>query len=568
MRRVDLGRFSPEHLPLFQQAAIDARADFNALIDSLYPADSDPASLLAGPLSRSPYVSSLFLDCCRLRFVERLLAGEGVDEIVTDSPVLREVLARRFRDDGLPTRAILRTTFGKRLFRRVRPFVRAAKAALRFARESLAARGGRRPLPPEPLTLLDTFLAEGSFRDGAYRDRYYPGLLDALTTEERSLVRYLPEFPAGEDGAALTAKALKSGAPFLIKGAYLRPSDYLAALLSPLKTSAPNASPCFGRWNAGPLVRADRRETAWNEMSLAGVLNYRFARRLREAGARVRLVVDWSENQILDRGLVLGFRAAYPGVPIVGYCGYIIAPEQHVYSRPTPRERAADLVPDRLVVVGPALEDGAREFDPSLLVSTGPAFRFAGVWRQRPHRSPSEATTVLLALPISYEGALDILALAACAAPRLPGVVFAVKAHPMTTARELTRRFEVEHGAWPAAFEFASGDFTDVVGRVDVLAGNTSSTCVEALAQGVPVLIVGNPRGITEDPIPPGLAPEMRRAVFTAEEFARAVVDLAVKDAASLARYAETGRGVRAACFTPVDEDGVRRLLQLERKKT
>ncbi len=563
MRRVDLGELPPDLLPLYQETAAACRGDFDALIGSLYPDDGDPARLLAGPLSRSPFVSSLFLDCVRLRFVETLVSRGGIDELVVGTAPLKRVLDAGLRGEAV--RVVLAESAARRARRLLRPLVRAAKAAARLA----AAVGRGRRLPPglPPLTLLDTFLVDGAFRDGIFRDRYYPGLLDALNPAERDAVYFLPEFPEGEDAGALIHAAEDSGERFLFKDAYLTIGDRIAVLLSPLRTlAAPPGPRPFGRFDAAPLIRADAWETAWNFQSLAGLLNLAFARRLKEAGVAVRLVVDWSENQLLDRGLALGFHRAYPSTPVVGYCGYVIAPVAHPYTRPTRPERAAGLVPDRLVVTGPALVSGARAADPGLAVEDGPAFRFQGVRRARRARPDPGATTVLLALPISREGALDALRLAADA--RLEGVRFTVKPHPTMPPSHLRAAFEAEGRAWPASFAFVSGDFADRVEEADALAGSVSSTCVEAAATGVPVIIVGNARGLTEDPIPEGLAAGMRRVAFTPEEFARAVRELATKDPAAVARYAQTGQAVADACFRPVDEDGVRRLLQLERTKT
>ena len=50
-----------------------------------------------------------------------------------------------------------------------------------------------------PITLIDTFVLnnggadEGSIiKDGVYKDRYYPGLMEQLTEEEKSNLFYLP----------------------------------------------------------------------------------------------------------------------------------------------------------------------------------------------------------------------------------------------------------------------------------------------------------------------------------------------------------------------------------------
>ena len=562
MRRVDLERLSPPHLRLLDRAAAEARSDFNALIDGLYPSGGSPDLLLDGSLSRSPFVSDLFLACCRLALVEKLLAEGGLDELVVPSGPLADVIDERLRRGGAKVRVVRRLDLKHITFLSLRPLVRLAKAVFRFIRRWAAGRSAPKPVLRGPIVLLDTFLLDGSFRDGKFRDRYYTGWQEALSESERATVFYLPELPEAGAPAALISRARSSGERFLFKESYLRASDYLAALLSPFRALPGRSAPRrFRGFDAAPLIEADAWTTAWNSMSLAGILNRRFARRLKEAGVEARLVVDWSENQLQDRGLVLGIRENFPGAAIAGYAGYIASPARQLFLHPTSRERAAGLVPDRLYAVGSGLVAGLKEFCPELDAAAAPAFRFRGVWRERAARPDPARATILLGLPISPEGALDVLTLAARA--ELPAALrdarFAVKAHPALPPAELRRRFP---GPWPARLEFVEGDFDDLVERADVFVGGASSTCVEALAFGVPAIAVGSSSGLTENPIPGWIPEEAWRLVFDEKELSQALADLVTKEPARLERLAEIGRKVRAECFEPVDAAGVRRFLR------
>lgn len=556
MRRVDLARLTPEGRRAFDGAVHSMRAEFNALVSGLYPEDRDPARLLAGPLSRSPFVSRLFLDCCRLAYIDALLKEGSVDEIAVDSAPLAAVVAERLRREGSAVRVVDEETAAAALKRTLRPFARLLKAAGRFFLRRAAGVTAPRPAAAGPVTLLDLFVLEGSIRGGRFHDRYYPGLRAALTPEEDRATFYLPEFPDGGDPAGLLRAAAATGERFLFKESFLTTGDYLAALLSPLKalTVPPGPRP-FRGFDAAPLARADAWETAWNSMSLCGWLNCRFMRRLAEAGVAVRLLVDWSENQLIDRGLVLGLRSFHPQAASTGYCGYIISPDRHLYARPTVREREAGLVPDRLVAPGPGLAADLAESCPGLETGDAPAYRFPAARRGEAASAPKDR--VLLALPISAEGALDALEAAAGA-----GGLFDLKAHPALPERALRALWT---GPWPEGFAFVDGDWAELAAGRPAVAGNTTSALVEALALGTPVVVVAGGRGFTENPIPAGASPKSWRLAYGAAEFATALAELTKADRAGLL---ELGRGLRELCFTPVTAEGTRRLLQLPRSKT
>ena len=69
-------------------------------------------------------------------------------------------------------------------------------------------------------------------------------------------------------------------------------------------------------------------------INLLGLLYYRFSRRFSEKGIKVRLLIDWYENQVIDRGLIKGFHDFFKNVPVYGYQGYIISKNLHIYTQP------------------------------------------------------------------------------------------------------------------------------------------------------------------------------------------------------------------------------------------
>ena len=53
---------------------------------------------------------------------------------------------------------------------------------------------------------------------------------------------------------------------------------------------------------------------------------------------------------------------------------------------------------------------------------------------------------------------------------------------------------------WPREFIFKEGDFHAVVEKCDLLVTNASSVSLEALAKGVPVIIVSPQNGVVQNP--------------------------------------------------------------------
>ena len=91
-------------------------------------------------------------------------------------------------------------------------------------------------------------------------------------------------------------------------------------------------------------------------------------------------------------------------------------------------------------------------------------------------------------------------------------------------------------GNWPKELIFMKGDFHDVIEKSNLLVSNASSVSLEALAKGVPTIIVAPQNGIVQNPIPDKIpnniwsvvygGSELKDEIIHFKEFATAHSDL------------------------------------------
>jgi hypothetical protein len=96
---------APAESRLFDQTAWELRVDYNDLIAGLQEkARPDAFGLLHSLFSRNPYCSPLYLRCCRLAFVARILSHEAPEEteVVCDDWWLNRTIRSSF--PGVRTR--------------------------------------------------------------------------------------------------------------------------------------------------------------------------------------------------------------------------------------------------------------------------------------------------------------------------------------------------------------------------------------------------------------------------------------------------------------------------------
>jgi hypothetical protein len=578
MAVLDLDNLTLEENARFNSVASEIRQEFNAIVENLSTPYLDDIDWIVGSIaSRNKYYSPLYIRLCSLAFVEKeLRASSRIDMIVSSDRPLADCLRRRFR---FGTRFVpVRCTegIGGRVWRILRPvrqyLIASALLLLRFLGRSRET--SRSITVGRPITLIETFILNnktgdgGSLVDGKYYDRYYPGLLENLSEEEKRDIFFIPTLIGFNNAISIFRRIRRAAFPFLVHDDFLKLGDYLFALSHPfraLRFQIPEVD--FRGYDVASLLRQEKMRNCSDFISLQGLLNYRFAYRLSKFARsgktiQVRLLVDWNENQVMDRGMIVGFHRFHPLTKVIGYQGYIIAKSLHFYTYPNSTEWQAGAIPDVIFVVGEGLKEALREFCKDVRVSVGPGFRFQGVWRERCGRPDPGAYTVLVALPIDLDTSAEILRLLSAVLPSLEAFKprFWIKPHP-TSGPDVIR--PLLPGRWPDEFEFKIGDFHESLERSDLLITNASSVALETLTKGIPVIVVGSRVGIDQNPIPESVPKDAWALIHSAEECVGAIERFRGADASKRREFVEAGSRVRELFFQPVTRENVLRFLDL-----
>jgi len=208
------------------------------------------------------------------------------------------------------------------------------------------------------------------------------------------------------------------------------------------------------------------------------------------------------------------------------------------------------------------LEEQIKRFYSKLNVITAPAFRFKSVWDLTEIQKINNKKIILVALPIAIKESIEILKLVTNAVKigKYDDIKFQIKSHPVLDVNKLKSKF----GNLPDNFEFIEGNFKDCVAKTTMVLGNASSTCMETLAIGVPVIVIGSQSGLTQNPIPEDVNKDIWRICYTPKELTDAIshfINISNKERDDLGKI---GEEIRAMYFEPVTREGVRKFLRLQ----
>ena len=560
------GKIPERCLGEFNQICMNMRVPFTNLIDSLSNEYGESIDWwVSGLASRYTLSNRLFHYLCCLTLLQELVQKKlSVSEIITDSKAVKNIaesfLGRqrvrvKIRVDRLPMKQQVKEVLRLCVFLCKIPFQQ-----LRLFAAAKRTQALKKQLPNVPLTLIDTFVLPGYLE----KDRYYPGIMQHLTEEEKKGVYFVPLLYGYKPWqyVSVVRQLRKSQRKFILKEDYLKFKDYLFAWGHIFRIRALKVDCVRFRGVDISLLIWEELNNVWKiGSSYIALLNYRFARRLKEGGVKLALVVDWFENLVIDKGWNAGFRRFFPETELKGYLG---APpiKQQVWNLPTEEERKSAVIPNEIVVIGKGAVQSVKEFCSNLQVTVAPALRYEGVWRTRKFFPNSNICSILVLLPRWIDESLDILNLVAQSSEREDQqFAFCIKTHPSCPSKALKRAFGAE---WPKMFKFVSGEFSEWIEKSDMVIGRASTTCMESLAKGIPAIIIGSSRGFTLNPIPEDVRNDMWRLCYTTDEVSDAIQFYKNRSREDIKRHNEAGRNIREDYFEPVTREAVRRFLGLQ----
>ena len=140
------------------------------------------------------------------------------------------------------------------------------------------------------------------------------------------------------------------------------------------------------------------------------------------------------------------------------------------------------------------------------------------------------------------------------------GIRFWIKQHPGTSRMQLKAAYG---STWPRQFEFVGGDFSDCVEKSNLLISSASSTCMETLTRGIPVIIVGSRHSLTHNLIPETITDDIWRLCYSQQEIIESIKFYKSRIPQKIKEHEKAGRRIREEYFAPVTGEGVRMFLEV-----
>lgn len=579
MNSLDLrfnGRLDADASSIFNRISNEKRESFNDIVSILSePHINNIDWWVEGPASRNTYSSPFFHRYCCFFLLDKLTDADNFrySEIIVDSKEFAIILQQLLSDKGQHQPVIhvrhIKSFFQRKIKRALVFPALFFKVSIRFLVTRITRHLTVHKLPGTPVVLIDTFVLP-EYTD---KDRWYGSLWSNLSADQKREVFFVPSIVMTSITAFFRVyKNLRNDQRnFLIKEDYLRPGDIFWAFgirrrlkklfIGPLQVSG---------YDFSGIIKNELLNTTDVLTVVDSLLTYRFIKRLSEKKIRVRLSIDWFEGQVLDKAWNLAFKRYFPEVKRIGFrgCGNF---SLYLCSFPTAFERMAGVIPDSFAVPGKGLISAVSEFLQDADVIVVPAFRTQHVWENSfinpDGKSSDQIFIILITFPIDVKITNKIIRLLLEAFPGVncetKKVQYILKIHPACPIDDEYNRLI---SALPESFLLTDEkSFSKLIGQANLLISEASGTCLEALACGVPVVVIHNNEGLTYDPIPVSIPDQLYMNVISAEELAFAIDFYINSSSNKKEEQRSQGKWVKENYFEPLTGEGINKLINIQK---
>jgi len=503
----------------------------------------------ASPSSRNTIQSRLFYNYCCLILVRDLIKeGEEIESIYVESKILKKAILKLIKDHSPNTNIKAIRTEDLRIIVIIKNIYYIINKIFGFLICKLFV---KKLILNKKITLIDIF----SFPGYITKDRYYNKLVENIPRPERESIYFVPTILDiyWSNWLKVFKQLNNSSKNYLIKENFFHLSDYIFAFMHYKRfILLPKNSLEFVGIDLKPFIIDEFKSLEGFQSTIEAFLNYCFFYRIKQKGLKIDRVIDWWENQVIDKGWNYGKNKFYPEVSSIGNLGYIPR-ELELQLFPTKVEEDNFLLPDKIGVTGTGLEKILCKYNSNLLIKQVPAFRFFHLWsNKKKGKINNEKIKIIVALSILNEESIEIINSVLFAQNYIDKnkYEFYLKFHPTNNRNRIISKLSQ---SLPKNFKIAENDVNTILKKSDILIGGTSSICLESMAMGLPVIIANFSHGIRYNPIPKTIPKKMWSIVNNYKELSQNL-NLLTKNLINDRDYFQKeGQKIKSMFFNPIN---------------
>ena len=513
------GQLSSEHSKLFDSLIENCIDDFNHFNEELININNlAEIDLFLSISSRDTSASKIFDYLSRINLFKHLYNENSLPkEIITSNIELKNIIENFLKSKSVKN---INITCNKKHYYFIRIFKNIFVSLYLFLNGLIFSRIlGIKKIPSKEIVFIDTFIIKDSFNTkGAFVDRYYSGMEDYLSFTEKEVMWFFPtlvDLKSPLDFYRIFKSSKETNINFLFEESFISIKDFFHGMVSSIISFRKiKKIPKYNDLDVSTLIKRECYKDIFSPSFQKSFYKYILIKKLENYKIKLKGVINWFENQTIDRALVLGFKKYYPKIKIKGYQSYFF-PKFDLHKNPTNIEIKRKTIPDTIYVISQdALKDRSKHFK-SLNLKIAPGLRFEYVNKIIHKKTDEEVVFVPLSIDINQcKQLINFTKQAKEKFFKNSSIIY--KHHPKFTKKEF---FKFLPEAKDKSLFFSSESSERILSKSSMIISSASSLCVEAVSLGIPVAILANNNGFTKSPLPEAKKNDIWCIFYSEEDF-------------------------------------------------
>ncbi len=495
-------KISEDYIDLFNKVSTDSIDDFYDFFNKI--SKNQPLDWwLSSPASRYNLSSPLFHNFCSINLVKILIKENRIPNlIIVDSKAVKVELTKYFNNNNIKIKIIIYNYYLNFFKLRIKNIIIFLHQLFYRVVQLLIFNFFikiKKISNLKNIIIIDKYI----FPKYIDKERYYNGLKENISQNQINQIYFIPTLAMIQitDLYKTYKKLLFSEEKYIFKENYYTFSSIIYSLFHYFrKRNIKIKDAIFNEINFCNIIKEElSNDTIAFFAGVESFLTIHFIKNLKKTNISIYKVIDWFENQTIDKAWNYGFNKYFPDVSSLGYKG--MAPSQMLQSEmyTLEVERNNFFLPKKIGVIGRGFIEEAKRFNRNTPVIVCPAFRFDYLWKKRSKfKRKKEKLKILFALPITVDQSIRILS-KLIDFENSNNYEILIKPHPTTKDEIYINYLD--------SIKFRNFSVTNlstnlILPDIDFFVGGMSSISLEAICLGKKVIIVNNELGINYFTIP------------------------------------------------------------------
>ena len=426
------------------------------------------------PASRNANYSNLFHYFCVIESIKEVKKKVKIEKIIVSSNDFANLIKKNLK---LKVTIIVKT---KSVFFLLENFFIIFKNLTFYTIIYLFSKLGlkKKISDKKKLVLIDTFVSDSDLN----KNRYYGKNLISIINKEDNIF-FVPTLYMGM-GLLKALKIIyfsKKNKNYLLREDYLTFGDIIKSYL--LIYRRKNLIKTYAKLNKIDFSKFIKKEINLNDNLASQILawqNFFFFKNLKKSEIKLTKIINWFENQSLDKGWNYGSRTFYPNATSYGYQGFAFFP-QYMNMIPTQGEYNSKIVPDTILSIEKIYNKVKKEFCKKIKIKTAPALNHTYLYDKINKKKFKENKNILIVLCGYLEVDINLIMWVIKSNIHKKEFKIIIQEHPTLKFDLLKENIKII----PKEFEVSTKNFNDSVNNSQFLICSAATTAtIQLIIQG------------------------------------------------------------------------------------